>query len=77
MALMMEAAGTSETSVNFYQSTRRNNQEVSHLHAIRHSNPKNCLIVYVFRDEVEWGKLGREVNRKRDLYCGLQTLLSA
>jgi hypothetical protein len=27
----MEAAGTSETSVNFYQATRRNNQEDSHL----------------------------------------------
>jgi hypothetical protein len=27
---MMEAAGTSETSVNFYQTTRRNNPEDSH-----------------------------------------------
>jgi hypothetical protein len=26
-ALMMEAASTSETSVNFYQNTRRNNLE--------------------------------------------------
>jgi hypothetical protein len=30
-ALMMEAASTSETSVNFYQSTRRNIPEDSHL----------------------------------------------
>jgi hypothetical protein len=29
---MMEAASTSETSVNFYQTTRRNNPEDSRLH---------------------------------------------
>jgi hypothetical protein len=29
--MMMEAASTSETSVNFYQTSRRNNQEDSHL----------------------------------------------
>jgi hypothetical protein len=32
IALMMESASTSETSVNFYQTTRRNNPEDSHLH---------------------------------------------
>jgi hypothetical protein len=32
VALMMEAASTSETSVNLYQSTRRNNPEYSHIH---------------------------------------------
>jgi hypothetical protein len=32
IALMMEAASTSETSINFYQTTRRNNPEDSHLH---------------------------------------------
>jgi hypothetical protein len=31
MALMMEVASTSETSVNFYQSARRNISEDSHL----------------------------------------------
>jgi hypothetical protein len=31
IALMMEAASTSETSVNFYQTTRHNNPEDSHL----------------------------------------------
>jgi hypothetical protein len=30
-AMMMEAARTSETSVNFYQATRRYNPEDSHL----------------------------------------------
>jgi hypothetical protein len=33
-ALMMEAAGTSETSVNFYQTTWCNNPEDSHLCAV-------------------------------------------
>jgi hypothetical protein len=32
IALMMEAASTSKTSVNSYQTTRRNNPEDSHLH---------------------------------------------
>jgi hypothetical protein len=31
IVLMMEAASTSETSVNFYQTTRRSNPEDSHL----------------------------------------------
>jgi hypothetical protein len=31
ISLMMEAASTSETSVNFYQTTRRYNPEDSHL----------------------------------------------
>jgi hypothetical protein len=32
IALMLEAASTSETLVNFYQTTRRYNPEDSHLH---------------------------------------------
>jgi hypothetical protein len=32
---MMEAASTSETSVNFYQTAWRNNPEDSHLHTRR------------------------------------------
>jgi hypothetical protein len=32
IALMMEAVSTSETSVNFYQTTRRNIPEDSHIH---------------------------------------------
>jgi hypothetical protein len=35
--LMMEAASTSETSVKFYQTTRRNNPEDSHLQGISRS----------------------------------------
>jgi hypothetical protein len=34
IALMMDAVSTSETSVNFYQSTRCNNPEDSHLHVL-------------------------------------------
>jgi hypothetical protein len=39
---MMEAARTSETSVNVCrQTTPRNNPEDSHLHIRRHENPKS------------------------------------
>jgi hypothetical protein len=41
IALMMEAANTSETLVNFYQTTRRNNPEDSHLHTRSHENLKS------------------------------------
>jgi hypothetical protein len=37
---MMEAASTSETSVNFYRTTRRYNPEDSHLHTRRRENLK-------------------------------------
>jgi hypothetical protein len=40
IAQMMEAASTSETSVNFYQNTWRNNAEDSHLHTHRSENLK-------------------------------------
>jgi hypothetical protein len=37
-ALMMGAASTSETSVNFYQTTRCNNPEDNHLHTLSREN---------------------------------------
>jgi hypothetical protein len=40
-AVVMEAASTSETSVTFYQITRRNNPEDSHLHTRRRENLKS------------------------------------
>jgi hypothetical protein len=43
IALMMEAINTSETSVNFYQTTRRNNPEDSHLYTRRRENLKSGL----------------------------------
>jgi hypothetical protein len=39
--LMMEATSTSETSVNFYETTRRYNPEDSHLHTRRRENLKS------------------------------------
>jgi hypothetical protein len=36
-----EVASTSETSVNLYQTTRRNNPEESHLHTRRRENLKS------------------------------------
>jgi hypothetical protein len=39
-ALMMEAPSISETSVNFYMTTRRNFQEEIHLHTRRRENLK-------------------------------------
>jgi hypothetical protein len=41
IALMMEVASTSETSVNFYQTTRRYNPEDSHLNTRRRENLKS------------------------------------
>jgi hypothetical protein len=38
---LMKKASTSETSVNFYQITQRNNPEDSHLHTHRHENLKS------------------------------------
>jgi hypothetical protein len=48
VALMTEAAKTSETSVNFYQTTRRYNPEDSHLRT--HSREKliSYLITFMF-----------------------------
>jgi hypothetical protein len=41
IALMMEAVRTSETSVNFYETTRRNIQEGFHLHTRRRQKIKS------------------------------------
>jgi hypothetical protein len=43
IALMMEASRTSETLVNFYQTTRRYNPEDSHLRTHRRENLKSYL----------------------------------
>jgi hypothetical protein len=42
----MEAASTPETSVNFYQTTRRNIPEDIHPHTRRRENLKSQLLVY-------------------------------
>jgi hypothetical protein len=46
IALMMEAAGTSETSVNFYQTTRYNNPEDSYLNTRRRENLTSHILMH-------------------------------
>jgi hypothetical protein len=46
-AMMMAVASTSETLVNFYQTTRRNNPEDSHLHIRRRENLKSRVYVVI------------------------------
>jgi hypothetical protein len=46
IALMTEAESTSETSVNFYQTTQHNNPEDSHLHTRCHENLKPHILCY-------------------------------
>jgi hypothetical protein len=48
ISLVIEAASTSETSINFYQTTRRNNAENSHLFTRRRENLKVHGINHVF-----------------------------
>jgi hypothetical protein len=45
---MMEATSTSETSVNLYQTTRRNIPEDSHLHNRRREKMKSHSILLKF-----------------------------
>jgi hypothetical protein len=45
VALMMEAARTSETLVSFYQTTRRYNPEDSHLRTHRRENLKSYILI--------------------------------
>jgi hypothetical protein len=49
--LMMETASTSETLVNFYQTTRRNIPEDSHLHIRHRENLKSHKVKKVARGE--------------------------
>jgi hypothetical protein len=42
---MMEAASTSEMSINFYQATQRNTPEDSHLHTHHHENLKSEIVI--------------------------------
>jgi hypothetical protein len=67
IALMMEAVRTSETSVNFYQTTRRNIPEENHLQirhrenlksrleptVLRNSTPKEFPFLHIFRKSTD------------------------
>jgi hypothetical protein len=48
IALMMEVASTTETSVNFYPTTCSYNPEDSHLQTRRRENLKSYLQFYVY-----------------------------
>jgi hypothetical protein len=71
IALMMETSSTSETSVNFYQSIRRNNPQDSHLHTRRRENlkPHKFKIIHMLTDIQTYQRnrkqtSGREKTRK-------------
>jgi hypothetical protein len=64
---MMEVARTSETLVNFYQTTRRCNPEDSHLHTRRCENLKSY---FLGRSPTEATRL-RFDQEKRSLYSRL------
>jgi hypothetical protein len=54
---MMEAASTSETSLNYYQTTLRNNPEDSHIHTRRRENPKShnpIIILMMYQNVVSY-----------------------
>jgi hypothetical protein len=49
---MMEAARTSETLVNFYQTARCYNPEDSNLHTHRRENLKSYRVTYISKEEI-------------------------
>jgi hypothetical protein len=56
IALMMEPASTSETSVNFHQTTRLNNPEEIHLHTRRRENLKSHTATIALK-KVYWKEI--------------------
>jgi hypothetical protein len=76
-ALMVEAANTSEMSINFYRTTRRNNSEDSHLHTRRRENLKSHFlqIYYLYcNSEVFWNRF-IEVPLRKCIKCKLLNAL--
>jgi hypothetical protein len=61
IALMMEEARTSETLVNFYQTTRRYNPEDSYLSTHRCENLKSYLSGYLSTDS-------QKLNQSQSIY---------
>jgi hypothetical protein len=56
-ALMMETAGTSETLVNFYQTTWHNNAEDSHLQSVeddRDIQQKDGTVLILVQELLRW-----------------------
>jgi hypothetical protein len=59
-AMMMEAASTSETLVNFYQTTWHYNPEDNHLHTRHHENLKSYFILFTPHMLINFLKLPQE-----------------
>jgi hypothetical protein len=61
ITLMMEAANTPETLLNFYQTTRRNNPEDSHLHQLHtfYSDRETVNGKWVRRERKRWSPILR------------------
>jgi hypothetical protein len=57
IALMMEAAGSSDALVNFNQTTRHYNPEDSHLHTHRRENLKSYItfLSEIIKQVFYWG----------------------
>jgi hypothetical protein len=67
ITLIMEEASASETSVNFYQTTRRSNPKESHFHTRRHEN-LNVINKEQITDLNEWdGRTGCTNNENKKL----------
>jgi hypothetical protein len=66
---MMEAARTSETLVNFYQTTRRYSQEDSHLRTHRRENLKSCLTWLMFEDVTSKENKFQRTEQKLNRIC--------
>jgi hypothetical protein len=61
---MMEAARTSETLVNFYQTTRRYNPEDSHLRTHRRENLKSCKEKLVCKQDASFSSAATHRQRR-------------
>jgi hypothetical protein len=72
---MMEATRTSETLVNFYQSTRRYNPEDSHLRTHRRQNLKSyCSAIQIHLLPMAWRFLALGVQEAADMSVAANTL---
>jgi hypothetical protein len=59
--MLMKAVRTSETSVNIYQATRRNNPDDSNLHTRRRENLKSHLGHNVFMELALYARLSWQI----------------
>jgi hypothetical protein len=76
-ASIIREMNTSETSVNFYQTTRRNNPEDSHLHTRRRENLKyhiyyKLIILWNRVLDIDHNTFLVDNNPNNTLYVGLR-----